>query len=381
MNVIFRADANSSIGMGHIMRCLSIADAFKESLIGRSELSKPEENSIRFVLADDTVRDLVEGRGYEAVVLHTDYTDMDSELSSEPRDVSTDLIIVDSYYVTKSYLAFLHEQMKRSGGKLVYLDDVLSFPYPVDILIDYNAYAEESIYEGLYKNSEIKMPSLILGSSFAPIRSMFRGVEKKVQAVDIKNILISTGGSDELHLTVGIINYLKDRVADVSNSGCVYHFLIGTMNEDKATIHSLADEMNKGREVWIVLHENVSDMRGLISSCDLAVSAAGSTLYEICACGVPLITYALANNQIPGGEAFGRLGLGVYIGDLRDPESVDHNVVMSGELEEKAVQRIFTAIEELSADYEKRCQMGSLMQEMIDGFGADRMVREIIAQI
>jgi len=67
--------------------------------------------------------------------------------------------------------------------------------------------------------------------------------------------------------------------------------------------------------------ENVQDMRGLICSMDLIVSAAGSTLYEICACGVPLITFVTADNQIRGAEAFSSLGLAVNIGDLREPES------------------------------------------------------------
>lgn len=352
--IYIRADANPNIGMGHIMRCLSIADAI--SIF---------DNDITFVLADDGVHNLISDSGYKAVVLHTDYKSVEAELCSWP-STTPDIIIVDSYYITADYLRSLKDRVGKKG-KLVYIDDLASFPYPVDVLVDYNAYAKLSTYEELYRNTAVEMPKFILGPNYAPLRAMFRSVPRKVQIEKTENILISTGGSDELHLALALIQYLMNRGADEK----IYHFLLGAMNTDKERIRDIAN----GR---VVLHENVSDMKSLISSCDLVVSAAGSTLYEICACGVPLITYSLADNQIPGAEAFSSLGLAVNIGDLRDPNSIIPGAVMSGELDEGSCERIFTAIEELSADYEKRCEVGARMQEMIDGFGADRIVREIV---
>ena len=342
--------------MGHIMRTLSIADAFTSA-----------GNSVRFILADDSVSKLVESRGYEAIVLNSDYKKMDEE--KWPADIHADYLVVDSYYVTASYLTALRERMKNTGGKLIYLDDVYTFPYSVDVLIDYNAYASISTYSELYRNSEVEQPQLILGPTYAPLRSMFRGIPKRSQPEKVRNILISTGGSDELHLALAILRTIVSSV----RTDRVYHFLLGAMNADKESIHQLAENDDR-----IVLHENVSDMRGLIESMDLAISAAGSTLYEISACGVPLITYSLADNQIPGAEAFERLGLAVNVGDLRNPGTIDPALVMSGELDKSAVERILTAAEKLSADYERRVAMGKQMQEMIDGFGADRMVKEIL---
>ena len=72
MNIFFRADANSSIGMGHVMRCLSIADAFHS--LGNDSII------ITFILADDTVEKLIQDRGYKTVVLHSKYSKMEGEL-------------------------------------------------------------------------------------------------------------------------------------------------------------------------------------------------------------------------------------------------------------------------------------------------------------
>ena len=341
--IYIRADANPSIGMGHIMRCLSIADAFHD--LG---------HAVTFILADDGAEKLVINRGYNAIVLHSDYQVMEKELtlwdsqgvlSSEGEDI----IIVDSYFVSPFYLSSLGRRV--GNGKLVYIDDLAAFPYPIDVLVNYNVYGPGLDYHGLYSNFDAKEPKIILGCFYTPLRKMFRGIERRMQERKVREVLISTGGADPEHIALSIVK------SEPKNYK--YHILIGAMSPDKDEIERLA-----GENGHIVLHENVADMRRVISHCDIAVSAAGSTLYEICACGVPLITYILADNQIRGAEAFQKLGVAVNLGDMRKENS--------------PAEKVFTAIEELSYDYERRCIVGNKMQNMIDGFGADRMVKEIL---
>ena len=335
--IYIRADANPNIGMGHIMRCLSIADAFHSAGL-----------DLTFILADDGVKPLVISRGYQVIILHSDYEHMEAELPLwESQTIkSTDYIIIDSYFISDRYLNEL--KCKVTNGKLIYIDDLATFPYPVDILVNYNAYGTDLDYVLFYVTANVDIPQLILGPSYAPLRSMFRGLSKKVQPERVENVLISTGGSDLLHLALSIVKSKPENY--------IYHVLIGALNSDKEEIKRLAGEN-------IVLHENVADMKALIESVDIVVSAAGSTLYEICASGVPLITYVLADNQMLGAEAFGKLGLAVNLGDMRT--------------EKQRAEKIFTAIKELDKNYERRCSIGIRMQEMIDGFGADRMVKEI----
>ena len=110
---------------------------------------------------------------------------------------------------------------------------------------------------------------------------------------------------------------------------------------------------------------------------DICVSAAGSTIYEICACGVPLITYILADNQISGAETFEKLGLAVNCGDLRSAAvniSDSLTLVSKSKSENNSAEIILTAVERLAEEYEYRVQVGKLMQEMIDGYGAERLV-------
>lgn len=361
MKITFRVDANRNIGMGHIMRCLSLADVFFSA-----------GHRITFVLADETVEKNVNDRGYDSVVLNSDYKNMESELVYWPM-VTQDIIIVDSYYVTFTYLVQLREKMQKVGGKLIYIDDVFSFPYPVDVLVNYNVYATKTIYDELYHST--KKPRLILGPTYAPLRSMFREIPRHIQSKKVSNILISTGGADELHLAISILQYVLDSrvIGRGENNTVTYHFLIGVMNTDREKICELARNVDN-----IALHENVTDMKSLICSSDLVISAAGSTLYEICACGVPFLTYSLADNQIPGAEAFEKLGLGINIGDLRDLSTINPNLIVSGKLKPKVPERILTETEKLAKNFEKRVFMGRRMQQLIDGFGADRLIEEIL---
>lgn len=340
MRFFIRADANHNIGMGHVMRCLSIADALRSS-----------DQDVIFILADDSVLHLIKTRGYEAFVLNSDYKDMASELPSWPTNIHPDAIIVDSYFVTPSYLTSLKQ---RNEAKIIYIDDLASFPYPVDVLIAYGVYSDSQTYEKLY--SPRKLPCLILGLSYAPLRSMFRNIPQREQSKVVKNILISTGGADFLHLAKQFL--LASLPPDFT-----YHLLVGSLNTDKDEIERLANGKSN-----VVLHENVSDMRSLIESCDVAISAAGSTLYEICACGVPLITYSVADNQLPGAEAFNNLGLGINVGDIRD--------CISGS--SVGVKMILEAVTWLSNDYKLRCEMGRRQQSLIDGHGAERIAKEVI---
>ena len=357
--ILFRADGNAQIGSGHIMRCLSIADAFKRKDI-----------DCKFVLADKSFQSFIEDRGYSVHVLRTGYRNMDSEWDCLQKAIATycpELVIVDSYFVTKSYLQRLKEKVR-----LVYIDDLAAFSYPVDVLVNYNAFGPELDYKKIYNDEKVSCPQLLLGVTYAPLREMFRNVPKREQKEIVENVLISTGGSDPLHLALTMAVAVAEQ-----GSAFNYHFLVGAMNEDYEQIKAVAANNQN-----IHVHHNVKDMKSLISSCDLVVSAAGSTMYEICACGVPLITYAMADNQIPGTEAFEKLGLAVSCGDLREKTSYISSAVNidsgSVKLVDNVAVLILDEVERLANDFMLRKKMAVKMQQLIDGKGADRLVVELL---
>ena len=346
MKILMRGDLNRNIGQGHIMRMLSIADAFSED----------QESICAFVVANDTIPDLIISRGYEVFTLSGSFREMDSEiveLKSIVKDFDADFLFIDSYYVTVKYL-----NAARKLCKTVYLDDVYAFAYPVDYLINYNVYANIEDYKALYTNEStyedkterIQMPEMILGATYAPLRREFQNIPKKKQEKQVLGIAVSFGGADPMHMAKSFLDeWLKndrDRIK--------LHMILGAMEPDLEEIRKTAEKNDD-----IILHINAKDMKEILLHADLAVSAAGSTQYEICACQVPCVNFSMADNQVPGGEEFGRRGIFRYVGDVRNNPFFYQNLIQ--------------AIDELAGDYNERCRMAEAEFLLVDGKGAGRI--------
>lgn len=347
--ILFRADGNSVVGMGHVMRCFSIADAFRK-----------EGERCLFVTADDKLQEVIKGHGYEHHILGTDYDQMISELpllKSMVDSRGVDIVFVDSYYVTDEYLRELWSFCHRKGALLVYIDDVLAFPYPCDVLINYNIFALREAYETLYANANIVVPEFLLGTDYTPLREEFQGLPDREVRLVGSDILISTGGADAEHIG---LESLKNIMAHEEWKEYVFHFVIGGMNADKQEIYGLAEGQKNIR-----LHQGVKRMSELMQSCDVAISAAGSTLYELCSTQTPTLTYILADNQIPGAEGFEKKQILKCIGDVRN--------LGAQKLSEELLHGAVLLLE----DTVQRRAIAEKMKTVIDGKGADRVAKEV----
>lgn len=342
MKIIFRADANKNIGFGHAMRCMSLADAMTA-----------KGQTCIFVVSDDSFRDTIEMRGYECRVLESDFRDMEGEICELEKILSKEkpqLLIVDSYYVTKDYFSKVKAKVKT-----VYFDDVLSFPYNTDVLINYNVYADEENYMRLYEGQSV--PKLILGTKYAPLRREFSETKPKKQPDRAKYVLVSVGGSDPYHIADSFVKMI-DSLEELK-SNLIFRFVLSSMEPDLDEIKSFAKKVT-----WLEVYENVKDMKSMMEESDIAISAAGSTQYELCACGVPTINYSFADNQLEGGEKFGKEGIFIYAGDLRNRKDFYENV-----------GRILT---NLYKDSDRRQEMSEKAYGLTDGRGAERLAEELM---
>lgn len=346
--IIFRADGNSLVGVGHVMRCLSIADAFKK--VGESCL---------FITSDNIMSKTIRERGHKNLVLGLKYDHMDEEIDLLKKAITTKktkVIFIDSYFVTERYLESLRDFCVKKHILLVYIDDVLAFPYPCDVLLNYNIYASSDEYSNLYKGCV--SPEFMLGTAYAPQREEFQNLSDRIVNRQGKNILISTGGADSEHISLEII---KTIIASNKWKDYKFHVIVGSMNRDKDKIYSLAAGWDN-----IEIYEEVIKMADLMRSCDVAISAAGSTLYELCSTQTPTITYILADNQILGAKGFEEKGVLHCAGDVRR---------LGGRL---LAEKVLSAATKLVDNFEERCRISQKMKAVIDGKGAERIVKEII---
>lgn len=330
-NILIRADGNTRIGAGHLMRCLTIAEALENKA------------QVGFVCADRDSAELALSKGFDAYVLETDYRHMEQELplwaqlfgeAGQKR-----MILVDSYYVTNIYLEEL-----RTYGQVVLLDDMCKQPWNVDKLINYNAFATKEMYDSLNSPYETRY---YVGGKYIPIRKEFCDKEYQVKE-QAENILITTGGGDSENIAGRIL----DKIWAAS---CTFHVVTGRFNPHY-------DEMMKRAETAgnIQVYHDVKDMADLMARCDLAVTAGGTTIYELSALGVPFVCFSYAENQEKLTEYIGTMQIAGYGGAY-------HKDAL-GTLEGIARQ-----VKELKNKSDLRKECSEEERKLVDGEGAKRI--------
>ena len=330
-----RADANETIGSGHVMRCLSIADALKR-----------QGQQVCFLTADENAAGLLEARGQAFRVLHTDYRRMEGELEAlEELLAGGGFFLADSYFVTAAYLDRVRERLPVG-----YLDDMGRRDLAADLLIDYNIFAEARLYEGC------KAAEFLLGPEYAPLRAEFAGnaCETRDRA---SRVLITTGGGDRYNLAGQL---LEKALAHPGTACLEYHVVSGAYNVYLAELKAL--ERRHGN---LRIYSNVSDMCGLMRDSDIAVTAGGSTMYELSAVGVPTLCFSFVDNQEEIVRGFVDQGLVCFGG----------NYLAQGEgMLEMLVEKMALLV----SDRRLRQAYSEKQRQMVDGKGAERIAQALL---
>lgn len=324
-----RVDMNNVIATGHMMRCLSIADAAKDMGIETT-----------FIVADEQPLSLLEKRGYPAIVLDTKWDDMDSELpvlKAVIEDNNIETLLIDSYKVTEKYLSELTAIVQT-----VYIDDLDAFVYPVTGLVCYANYWGKFGYKEKYKETQ-----LFLGPSYTPLRKVYKDCGAKHISEKVNNLLLVSGGTDPYGILDRMLESLeKDRYESIDVICGAYY----------ARDDVLREKYKSYKNVNIL--KAVPDMEVYIKKADLAITAGGTTLYELCAAGTPALSYSFADNQLDNVRQFQKDEIIDYCGDVRYDDVISK---MTGFLEQYQ-----------SSDLRK--ERSRKMQELIDGNGARRIV-------
>ena len=290
-----RTDGNAEIGTGHVMRCLSIA----------SNVRKSGTDCI-FITADEEMKPLINEQGFSVICLDSIWNDIDLETKIMEQLINEQGIkklLIDSYFVTPDYLSKLNKITY-----VIYIDDLNSFIYPCSMLINYNIYANNFNYPVWYPQSK-----LILGPKYAPLRSEFHNLPLRRIHKCAESILITTGGTDENNITGQI---LKEISHNSQLMQLKYHIVAGKLNKNVSTLNGFADKYKN-----IIIHHDIKQMSELMQRCDIAISAGGSTLYELCACSVPTVVFSMADNQQMAVSEFSK-GYMMGCGDFREGNDV-----------------------------------------------------------
>lgn len=332
-----RADGGKEIGTGHIMRCLSVADALRQ----RGE-------AVCFLTADDSATALVERAGHDHRVLNSDFKHPEGELDALPALLSEDkegVFLADSYFVTDLYLSRVREYMP-----VCYMDDMGISGLTADMLINYNIFADASIYGKSEEGTEY-----LLGTLYAPLRREFCEVPYQVRD-QVRRVLITTGGSDRYDLAGKI---LKEVLSNPDTRNLEYCVVSGTYNEHLPALLEIESQYGNVKAL-----SNVTNMSELMQTCDIAVTAGGSTMYELSAVGVPIICFSFVDNQEKIVEGFREREIVCFGGDyLRQGD--------------RMVKDVAAHIALLSENVELRRSYSRRQRALVDGLGAVRIAERL----
>lgn len=333
----FRVDANEHIATGHLMRCIAIA--------------KECENlgmECKFYLAEDKMTDKLQENHLPYDILHTSWNQLKQEIPAMKALIKREQLqwlIVDSYQADANYLTSLNE-----ACKVMYIDDFVTERYDIAAVLHYNYLKNDTAFAKLYENSDTMV---LAGADYVPLRKEF---QNKNHVQREQEILITTGGTDPYKITQRILDH-KNEYKELKQY--TFHVIVGKMNQSMKKLELMAE-----KDSQIVLHQNINNMSDYMRKCECAVSAGGTTLYELCACETPTVCFSFADNQKQFVQCMGRDGIMISAGDAREDDGIE--------------QRILSDIVEVTQKEELRNQLAERMRNLIDGFGTVRIVKALI---
>ena len=270
-----RADASPGIGTGHVMRCLALAQAAQE-----------QGMPVR-VIGRITVPWVLEKLAHTGIPLFT--VSGDVPVAELPVDLLAQLgddsdkgwVVLDGYHFGLD----CQQAVRAAGYKLLVIDDYAHLPeYSCDILLNQNIGAEEFCYAG---DVTVKL----LGPNFALLREEFivarNTLEERVFPPTPKKILFSLGGGEQVEK----LNQIITAFSRVAQPGMEIKAIWGGLDAEKAKKAFTALPCS------VEILDNIDDIPSLMLWADYAISAGGSTCWELCCLGTPFTVEALAENQ------------------------------------------------------------------------------------
>jgi UDP-2,4-diacetamido-2,4,6-trideoxy-beta-L-altropyranose hydrolase len=296
MQVVFRVDASHEVGAGHVMRCLTLADALRANgAICRFVCREHPGNLIA----------LVQARGYEvvtlpaaAIMLGDDAQPYASWLGSTWQDDAAQTLVAMRDCANLQWLVVDHYALDERwenvvGGacqRLLVIDDLANRRHNADIVLDQTFGRQPEDYRGLtHQRCELRcgVANVLLRPEFDEWRA---GSLARRTSATLKRILISLGGVDKDNISRQILLALDQCELSTDVEVCV---ILGESSPWVADMRQLLGTLKYKIELRVA----VNNMAELLAGCDLAIGAAGSSAWERCCLGVPTIMMVLADNQ------------------------------------------------------------------------------------
>ncbi len=328
--LLIRADASTAIGTGHIMRTLALAQEWRRGGGDVTFAVKTLPENLRERLHGELCR-----------VIEISAALGSAGDATQTRAAANGFIVADGYAFDAAY----QDALRGDGARVLLFDDFgHARRYSADFVLNQNAVADAALYENRRAETE-----LLLGPRFALLRREFIEREPPPRATaPARKLLVTLGGSDPVNVTRKVLDALRFLGRDFET-----RVIVGAANRH-------LDELRQ-RGDGVEILASVTDMPTQMAWADCAVSAAGSTCWELLFMGLPGALLTIADNQRGIAPVLAAAGAALDLGWHADADP----------------QRIAEKLRGLLASPEQLASISARGREIVDGEGAARVAMRL----
>lgn len=321
MKVKIFTECGTNIGLGHISRCSSLYDEVKSRGI-----------DVEFIINGDIKKiDILNGLEVK----------FENWLSTE---YLNDCIESSDYCIVDSYLADveLYDLISMKAKKALYIDDTARVNYPLGIVVNPSLNTYGMYYPKTNTNT------YLLGKKFIILRTPFIDANRHTINEEVKEVIITMGGSDIRNLSPQIMKHICAKYPKIKFNVVV--------SDNFSNIELI-------KSTWlpnVELHYNVDaeSMKNLMLQSDIAITAAGQTIYELLATKTPFIPIKIIENQSNNTNGLQNINANQIIIDYND---------------ECIFEKLRNEFDSL-INLEKRLKSIEVYRDSVDGLGRKRIV-------
>jgi len=324
LKAILRADAGPEIGIGHVMRCLTLA----ETLAARGF-------DCALATAEAGLASLPAGRLGGIDILPA---------AAEP--TGADLLVVDHYGLGAAY-----ERAARQWAQAVLvIDDMADRAHDCDLLLDTSIGRTERDYAALTPED----CEFLLGPAYALLRPSYRAARQRRlprARRPARRLLVTLGGTDPKGLTLTVLDGILRATVDLNVDVVL-----------PALAPGYAAVREKSAAMGATHHDSVDDLSELMAAADLCVGAGGTTAWERACLCLPTLLVETAANQRNNIAHLTRTGAATVI-------------------EPVTAETVAAAIEDVATDETRLQAMSAAAAALCDGAGADRVADAVLRRL
>lgn len=301
LTFFFRTDASTTVGAGHVMRCLTLAKALRDM------------GDVTFICSDaeGNLNAHIRDEGFEVLELKAHYTNAKTHamqtLALLP--CTADVMVIDHYESEFEYESALREKARA----IMVIDDLANRPHDCDIVLDGNLLPG---FEQRYDNLIPPNCEKLLGPEFTLLREEFYHTQADRRPY---HMLICFGGTDSANLTLAAIDALE-QCKDLPLSADI---VISAHHP-----HTVQIKERVARISDCQLHTNSQNMATLMQRASLMVGAGGSMHWERCMSQLPSLVVTVADNQVETTSYLHDLGICKWLGHASNdtPDIIAENI-------------------------------------------------------